>query len=42
MLMHDLMHNFCHPEAKFETLTLPLTFKMEDRECFEKSRTRRV
>jgi hypothetical protein len=33
--MHDLMHNFCHPEAKLETLALPSTFKMEDRERFE-------
>jgi histidyl-tRNA synthetase len=35
MLLHDLMHNFCHPEAKLETLALPSTFKMEDRERFE-------
>ena len=35
MLLHDLMHNFCHPEAKLETLALPSTLKMEDRERFE-------
>jgi hypothetical protein len=35
MLLHDLMHNFCHPEAKLETLLLPSTFKMEERERFE-------
>jgi CRISPR/Cas system-associated endonuclease Cas3-HD len=29
------MHNFCHPEAKLETLALPSTLKMEDRERFE-------
>jgi hypothetical protein len=35
MLLHDLMLNFCHPEAKLETLALPSTLKMEDRERFE-------
>jgi hypothetical protein len=34
-VLHDLMHNFCHPEAKLETLSLPSTLKMEDRERFE-------
>jgi hypothetical protein len=28
------MHNFCHPEAKLETLAMPSTLKM-DRERFE-------
>jgi hypothetical protein len=35
MLLHDLMENFCHHKAKLETLTLPASLKMEDRERFE-------
>jgi hypothetical protein len=33
--MHDLIHNFWHPEAKLETLAMPSTLKIEDRERFE-------
>ena len=32
MLLYDVKDNFCHPAAKLETLVLPATLKMVDRE----------
>jgi hypothetical protein len=42
MLLYDVKSNFSHPDAQLETLTLPPTLKMEDRERNEEVKNSNV